>query len=235
MKDSKFIELLNLYIDQQISPEDAALLEEEILQNPRRRQTYGQYCRIHRACTMALDRYSAQDEPEYPTGNVVAFETSRRVRWVYSAAGMAAAACLALVAVQTVRRPGNAVSRPVETAQQPRPALVNPESALEMTPVRMDAPSVRALSRTEGYIAQQLHMVAPMTAPTNRVTLAAFDSWSARVPPLQAPLLRANTRPSIEDFVFGSEPATPENPHIFRVRQSADDQTQIMAIEFRRD
>jgi hypothetical protein len=44
-----------------------------------------------------------------------------------------------------------------------------------------------------------------------------------------------NTRPSIEDFVFGSEPAKPENPHVFRVRQSADDQTQIMAIEFRRD
>jgi len=28
MKESRFIELLNLYIDQQISPDDAALLEE---------------------------------------------------------------------------------------------------------------------------------------------------------------------------------------------------------------
>ena len=34
MKESRFIELLNLYIDQQISPDDAALLEEAILPQP---------------------------------------------------------------------------------------------------------------------------------------------------------------------------------------------------------
>ena len=54
MKESKFIELLNLYIDQQISPEDAALLEEAILQNPRRRQIYRQYCRMHKDCLGAI-------------------------------------------------------------------------------------------------------------------------------------------------------------------------------------
>ena len=71
MKESRFIELLNLYIDRQISPEDAALLEEEILQNPGRRHTYSQYCRMHRACTLALDRYTAASEAECAGGKVV--------------------------------------------------------------------------------------------------------------------------------------------------------------------
>jgi hypothetical protein len=235
MKESKFIELLNLYIDQQISPEDAALLEEEILQNPRRRQTYNQYCRMHRACTLALDRYNTQDESEDQVARVVAFERPRRVKWGHYAAGLAAAACLGFVAVQTALRPGRAPSSSVATAQQSRQALVKSEAALVMTPVRMGAPSVRALSKTEWYIAQRLRSVAPMTAPTYRISLAAFDFRSALISPLQAPAVHANARPSIEDFVFAHEPATPESPRIFRVRQSTDDRTENMAIEFRRD
>ena len=60
MKESKFIELLNLYIDRQISPEEAARLEEEILHNPRHRRIYQQYCRMHRACTLVLENIRAQ-------------------------------------------------------------------------------------------------------------------------------------------------------------------------------
>jgi hypothetical protein len=59
MKESKFIELLNLYIDHQISQEEAGVLEEEILRNPQRRQTYHQYCRMQRACTLVLDQFKA--------------------------------------------------------------------------------------------------------------------------------------------------------------------------------
>ncbi len=60
MKDSKFIELLNLYVDQQIEPADAALLEEEILRNPARRRTYQQYCRMHRGCAMLQEQSRPQ-------------------------------------------------------------------------------------------------------------------------------------------------------------------------------
>lgn len=56
MKESKFIELLNLYIDQQIDAADAALLEEEIQRAPERRKVYQQYCRMSRACSMLLEQ-----------------------------------------------------------------------------------------------------------------------------------------------------------------------------------
>ena len=68
MKDSKFIELLNLYLDQQIEPAEAALLEEEIARNPARRQTYQQYCRMHRACTLMFE----QSRPTSDVGEKVA-------------------------------------------------------------------------------------------------------------------------------------------------------------------
>lgn len=52
MKDQRFIELLNLYLDQQISEFEAAELEAEVTKNPERRRTYNQYCRLQRACAM---------------------------------------------------------------------------------------------------------------------------------------------------------------------------------------
>ena len=52
MKESKFIELLNLYVDHQISPDDAKLLESEVESNPTRRRIYRQYCQMQKACAL---------------------------------------------------------------------------------------------------------------------------------------------------------------------------------------
>ena len=54
MKDSRFIELLNLYVDREITPAEAAELEAEVQANEQRRRVYNQYCRIDRACTVVL-------------------------------------------------------------------------------------------------------------------------------------------------------------------------------------
>ena len=51
MKDQEFIELLNLYLDHEISPADAARLEAEVQSNLPRRALYNQYCRMQKACT----------------------------------------------------------------------------------------------------------------------------------------------------------------------------------------
>ena len=71
MKDSKFIELLNLYLDQQIEPAEAALLEEEIARHPARRQTYQQYCRMHRACTLMFEQAQPESEQHVILGHRV--------------------------------------------------------------------------------------------------------------------------------------------------------------------
>ena len=60
MKESRFIELLNLYVDQQLSPVEAAELEAEISKNPVRRRTYQQYCRMQKACNRLFEEERAQ-------------------------------------------------------------------------------------------------------------------------------------------------------------------------------
>jgi hypothetical protein len=107
MKDAKFIELLNLYVDQQIDSADAALLEEEITRSAARRRTYQQYCRMHKACSVMFE----QARPASAVGEklaaaaaaadekIVAFPEKQRrpSRVVYWGGLAAAAACVAFV------------------------------------------------------------------------------------------------------------------------------------------
>ncbi len=60
MNDNRFIELVNLYIDRQISAAETAELEAEIQGNPRRRAIYKQYCQMHRATTLVYESFRAQ-------------------------------------------------------------------------------------------------------------------------------------------------------------------------------
>jgi hypothetical protein len=105
MKESRFIELINLYIDRQIGPEEAAELETEIARSPAHRRTYLQYCRMHRACTLLFEDFQAPataltqalSEAE---GKVTAFPgRGYRLARIALGMGLAAAACAAFVLV----------------------------------------------------------------------------------------------------------------------------------------
>ncbi len=105
MKDTRFTELVNLYIDRQISPDEAAEFEQEIQTNPQRRQIYHHYCQMHRATKLVYESFRAHvDETERPAARPVATiahlhnrQNARRSRWLYAAGSLAAAASLALV------------------------------------------------------------------------------------------------------------------------------------------
>lgn len=112
MKESKFIELLNLYIDQEISADDAALLEQEIAHNPERRKVYTQYCRMHRASSLLAESFKSGAVPsgsklaqaaKKADDKVVLFPSQapvRSKRWAYVGGLVAAAACVAFVLVR---------------------------------------------------------------------------------------------------------------------------------------
>lgn len=55
MKESRYIELLNLYVDHQLTPAEASELEAEVQRNPERRRVYAQYCRMQKACTLLFE------------------------------------------------------------------------------------------------------------------------------------------------------------------------------------
>ncbi len=233
MKESTFIELLNLYIDQQISPEDAARLEEEILHHPRRRLVYQQYCKMHRACTIVLGNYGTEAEGE----PVVAFKPAPRSSWGYVVAGLAAA-CLAVVLirvqVQSPKAAGPALPAGVPVAVAPAPVAA---TAVEALPVHLDAtlPGLRRLGNAAS-LDQGLMFPLP-TYGRNTPSLVMVQTPATRVPlrPLSVTGSPAPATPSsIEQFVFQADAPVLDEPQVFRVRRSADGKEEMTAYQFQR-
>ena len=238
MKEAKFIELLNLYIDHQISPEEAALLEEEILRNPSRRQTYNQYCRMQRACTLVLDQFNAPAGRNVRgAGEIVGFESAgRRPHWGYYAAGLAAAAGIALIAVQGFLHSGGHPSQ-AQFPAAPRPdgSLVSSDPVRATGPARFEATAARLPAQTELFIDERLRVISPMS-PADGLPVVIANSQRPPVPLSlpQVPPAARSVRPTIEQFVFAPESASPDRPKIFRNRQQTDEEAYKAALEYHR-
>lgn len=131
MKDSEFLELLNLYLDHEISADDAARIEAEVQRNPARRRIYQQYCRVQKACTLLAKDYVEQSATSGAPAErkIVAFEPSRSWGFgVYAGGLAAAAACVALVFVS---RSNNLATNP---AAQSSAVAVTPANATSKQP-----------------------------------------------------------------------------------------------------
>ncbi len=214
MKESRFIELLNLYIDQQITSANAAALEEEIMANPRRRRTYEQYCRMHRACTVVFE--NSRGERAASSGGrvesaLVPFEpAARRPSWRFYAAGLAAAACMGFVAVQVYRHPGRAPLRGDFAAVQ-RPDL-QPVRVKPAEPWRLDVATAPIV------FTRNPPLTTVNFATLNAPARAAADSF----------------RPSVEAFVFEQTAAGPSSVTTFRRRPPGESETEMTAFQFQR-
>lgn len=94
MNDREFIELLNLYIDSEISSEDALRLEAEVMARPDRREIYQQYCRMQKACSMLSEQFAASAPEAAPA--------PARSAWGFGPvlAGLAAACLIAVVGLR---------------------------------------------------------------------------------------------------------------------------------------
>ncbi|MBP7142465.1 MAG: hypothetical protein KBA71_11205 [Opitutaceae bacterium] len=113
MKESRYIELLNLYVDHRLTGAEAAELEAEVQRNPERRRIYSQYCRMQKACTLIFD---AERSLAPKTAAVLSsFDVDHRGaraapfwRWaLVPAVGLAAAiAMVAVVGVRWISSPG---------------------------------------------------------------------------------------------------------------------------------
>jgi hypothetical protein len=145
MKEREFIELLNLYVDREISAEDALRLESAVLDDPKRREIYDQYCRMAKACTMLTeDTRTAAAEP-------IAVDFRPHRTWGVGpfAAGLAAAAVCAAVIITFKYRASElaslALSSPVAVSTA-KPVAAPAAADADMKPVFM----VRPLDLTSG-------------------------------------------------------------------------------------
>jgi anti-sigma factor RsiW len=193
MKDSKFIELLNLYIDHQISPEDAALLEAEIQQKPERRRIYRQYCQMQKACVVLAENFRS----EAPDNDKVVemSPAPRRMALVTYAMGVAAAAaCVALVVVNRPVAKQGLTLVPTAIAEE---LLTSNEAvaAVEASPVSKTArpalhPAFAGMKRDEptvdAAVATATHVPLDWMHQIQVERVSAENLWFNTRPTLQA-------------------------------------------------
>jgi anti-sigma factor RsiW len=209
MNESRFIELLNLYVDQQLSGSEAAELELEIKTNPLRHRTYRQYCRMQKACTQIFEheRTSAPASIALARAMVdaerkVTASPARAVRrpvWStgLSFAGLAAAACVAIVLIQRSERIDQADKGVVVTA---KPAVSLETAQSVASNQRVGAIPVRAAADDFKPIFATHSLGSPSAAdlflaPAVKENSTLLD-WTQQVQ------LQPVRQVSVEDFVF---------------------------------
>ncbi|MSU45973.1 MAG: hypothetical protein EXS42_02305 [Lacunisphaera sp.] len=233
MKDNRFIELVNLYIDRQITTAESAELESEMQGNPRCRAVYRQYCQMHRATksVYASFRVHASDpQPAQPASRSVIASLERqqhhrRFSWIYYAGGLAAAACLTLVFVRFI-----STSPPIAPAN----VIAN---AYTLPPPQVGAAAVPAVSTPGRTLDEQLESPASLRNqvaldPSYPDLLMALHQEEKRV--FINSQIQTGRMPSLfEDGVFDSRQFLPaDSQRVFRGKQAP--QAEFTAFQFQR-
>jgi anti-sigma factor RsiW len=239
MKENRFIELLNLYVDQQLTAAEATELEAEIQRDPARRRTYNQYCRMQKACTQLFEQ-QCQDAPSsselaralaQAERKVVAFperNTQWRQRGIFAVGVATMAACVAFVLVrqtpvaptaQPIAVTTPAVTEPVATATavvvaEPVPAAEQPVS------VPLPDPQARASRGLYTTLLPVRQFVPVQVVTANGDAIASSEekpdfAWMKAVE--LAPM-----RPvSAEELMADSNPSMPETSRAYINSRSA--------------
>ena len=227
MNESRFIELLNLYVDHEITQEQAAELEAAIAGNPERRRIYQDYCRMQRACGVLVDRectqapasFAFQKALQEAENKIIAFprrqKTGRRA-YLVAFAGMASmAACVAFVVLhggfQAGERDGQVTAPVAMIASVERP---------------MVGDKVETLVDQQSFVAQNVAVSRqPETLPAEqRMPL----EWMQRVelPPVQRVL--------VDDNTFEARPTLQQDNRVFRGRHAVQGNAEFAAFQFQR-
>lgn len=226
MKDNRFIELLNLYIDRQISAAEAAELEAEMQAHPRRRATYRQYCQMHRATTLVYDsfRKDAPGQVQENGATVARFEGRRRtgLHWGHCAAGLAAA-CLAVVFVRVNSSQPAQPELAVAAARPAKPDAVVASVSVTPAPLR----EVEAPKAVFANLAESTAPVEPDYVKMLEM-LRKADERAGFVQPSRVSSL-------FNDGVFDSQQGMPANgSRIYRDQSAHSPQVLPVVFEFQR-
>lgn len=232
MKDNRFIELVNLYIDRQISGDEMESLEAEMQANPRRRVVYRQYCQMHRATTLVYESFRSEDS-EQPAdklrtqAKVARFEPhyGRRKHWTYYATGLAAA-CVAL-AFAKVTFSHHAAGQTQTMAV--KATAVQPLAVAQSLPVASQpATAIREQSRPSAVTARSTSLVADQDYAVMLATMRKEDQRAFASGQIQP----SRTTSLFEDGVFDSQPSG--SSRIFRSKPAASQQAEFAAFQFQR-
>jgi hypothetical protein len=195
MKESNFIELLNLYIDHQISPAEAELLEAEVKSNSARRRVYREYCEMQKGCAMLAENFRTQAPAG--DGKIVEFKPRRSsVRALtYAGSFVAVAACVAVVFVSRSHLEAEPakVSAPLAVQQRvatapavaaipaPRPAL-QPAFGPKVLTLRAQNAELADVSADQAAMAEWMNSIQLSSMPGVSADDLRFDAHATLQP-----------------------------------------------------
>ncbi len=234
MKDNRFIDLLNLYIDRQITAEETAELEAEIQSSPQRQAVYRQYCQIHSATKLVYEsfRAGAAEQPAVPSGRpatIELFENRRRrvAGWTYAIGGLAAAACVAFAFVRSNHT--NLAPDTQAMLAKPQPVAV---AAVPAAPVK----AVEAPAKAPVAVAQAPNLVSLRNAdaPANySAMLAALREQDEERALANERWQAARAQSLFDDHLFDAKaPAT--EPEVRTLRRQTAGQVEMTVFQFQR-
>lgn len=234
MNDRRFTELLNLYLDHQIGPEEASELEAEVVRNPARRRTYDQYCRLQRACSL-LGEKERSLAPEYRAFARSLRDAERKIAaprrslwspaYVGGFAATAMAACVAvIVVVNRSAAPSSAINGVADGAQPGRVASVD----------AVATPSVAVQSVAPAFEFQPAFASTGLGVVRNarEAEIVANDrealEWMQRVE------LSPTQRVVVDEQAFETRPVLQADTRVFRSRHSLQGNAEFTAFQFQR-
>lgn len=244
MNEERFIELLNLYVDHQLSREEAAELETELRSNPKRRNTYQQYCRMQKACSRLFEHERTQAPASLALVKALAaadrkivgfpMQSVWRGRFVTISGFAAAAACVALVfmaqnkpAVDTPM--AQSITVPAETKSAPIAAV---------QPVTIPAAEQNVAAVTESE--RQYYSVLP-ARKTNSLHVDSSNLIFAQSRQDRALdwMKQVDIKPlkltKFEDLNADGRTNSDSNARVFLTRSpSVQEETEMTVFEFRR-
>ncbi len=183
MKDSKFIELLNLYVDHQISPAEAEQLEAEVKGDPERRRVYREYCQMQKACAVLAENFRT----EAPAGDpkIVEFQPRRLPLGAIAYVGslVAVAACVTVLFTLRTRQsaPLAAVAPAVAAAPVARPAL-QPVFGPKVLSLRAQNAELAESSADSAAFAEWMNNIQLSTMPGASADDLRFDAHGTLQP-----------------------------------------------------
>jgi anti-sigma factor RsiW len=233
MNDAEFIELLNLYLDHEISAVDARRLEAEVTRNPARYKIYREYCQMQKACVVLAQASALETAATAADANVVSFDDDAP-RWgfgFYAAAACAAVACVAVVAVM---RNGNGSANLAALAPE-----ISSIASTQFTPVSSLADKPRDLPRTVSVAARNGDMKPAFAAYTPRSitaqnSAAGLDRNDARFEWMQGVQVSAMPRLMAEDLRFDQKANLAPDKNNLRNRRPIDARFEQAAHQFQR-
>ncbi len=234
MKDSEFIQLLNLYLDHEISAADSARLEAEVQANPARRRIYQDYCRMQKACKVLAHEFQTEAAPA-PERKVIDFQSASRparTSSFYAAGAFAAlAACVAVVFVS--RNRDSMLPTPTGQELAARGSAV-PDAAPPAVTATALAQNTARLPAQPALVGTSLTLAGNAQADAMRV--ASVEQANAQFEWMRkmqfAPLPQAVP---MEDLRFDARPAALQTEaRTFRSAQPVDAPTEMVVFRFTR-